>query len=73
MAGDINWTREHMWAQQGWQCPCCQRVYSPTTPMCYYCPTQVKVQDSTSQARARTLAEWNALANAHPSEKGDER
>lgn len=24
-------------AQQGWQCPVCHRVYSPTTPMCYYC------------------------------------
>lgn len=24
-------------AQQGWQCPICGRVYSPTTPMCYYC------------------------------------
>ena len=23
--------------QQGWQCPICKRVYSPTTPMCYYC------------------------------------
>ena len=24
-------------AQQGWQCPVCKRVYSPTTPMCWYC------------------------------------
>lgn len=24
-------------APQGWQCPICKRVYSPTTPMCYYC------------------------------------
>ena len=23
--------------QQGWQCPCCGRVYSPNTPMCLYC------------------------------------
>ena len=22
---------------QGWQCPCCKRVYSPTTVMCLYC------------------------------------
>lgn len=22
---------------QGWQCPICKRVYSPTTPMCWYC------------------------------------
>jgi len=24
-------------AQQGWQCPICRRVYAPNTPMCYYC------------------------------------
>ena len=24
-------------AQQGWQCPICKRVYSPFTPMCLYC------------------------------------
>ena len=23
--------------QQGWQCPICKRVYSPTTIMCLYC------------------------------------
>ena len=22
---------------QGWQCPICKRVYSPTTPFCYFC------------------------------------
>lgn len=24
-------------APQGWQCPLCKRIYSPTTPMCWYC------------------------------------
>lgn len=23
--------------QQGWQCPKCHRIYSPSTPMCFYC------------------------------------
>lgn len=23
--------------QQGWECPKCGRVYSPTTVMCFYC------------------------------------
>ena len=31
-----NWDRTGF-AQQGWQCPICKKVYSPTTPMCYYC------------------------------------
>lgn len=26
-----------MFAPQGWQCPVCHRVYSPSTPMCYFC------------------------------------
>lgn len=26
-----------IFAQQGWQCPICKRVYSPHTAMCYYC------------------------------------
>lgn len=26
-----------MYAPQGWQCPICHRVYSPSTFMCYYC------------------------------------
>ena len=27
-------------APQGWQCPVCRRVYSPSTTMCYYCGGQ---------------------------------
>ena len=28
------------WGQQGWTCPKCGRVYSPSTPMCFYCNNQ---------------------------------
>lgn len=31
--GINNWN----FIRQGWQCPCCGRVYSPDTPMCLYC------------------------------------
>lgn len=34
-------------AQQGWQCPVCGRVYSPFTPMCYYCRGEQKIETST--------------------------
>jgi hypothetical protein len=30
-------------AQQGWQCPICKRVYSPSTPWCYYCGGESKI------------------------------
>lgn len=29
-------------ANQGWQCPCCKRVYSPTMHMCLYCVPEEK-------------------------------
>ena len=28
------------WGPQGWRCPVCGRVYSPTIPMCFYCSNQ---------------------------------
>ena len=31
-----DWHRVEL-TPQGWQCPICKRVYSPTTLMCYYC------------------------------------
>ena len=35
--------------QQGWQCPICKRVYSPITPMCWYCGNNVtKTSNDTS-------------------------
>lgn len=30
-------------AQQGWQCPICKRVYSPMTFMCYYCGDNIDI------------------------------
>lgn len=29
--------------QQGWQCPICKTIYSPTTPMCFYCTSKNEV------------------------------
>ena len=42
-----------MFTSQGWQCPICKRVYSPTTPMCYYCGND-KTVASTSTAPEAT-------------------
>ena len=33
---------------QGWECPKCKRVYSPTTNMCQFCPTQTTTSTSIS-------------------------
>lgn len=37
-------------APQGWQCPICGRVYSPSTPMCYYCSRKTETITTTSTA-----------------------
>lgn len=29
--------QDNLFCNKGWQCPICGRVYSPTTPMCFYC------------------------------------
>ena len=32
---------------QGWECPKCKRVYSPTTSMCAHCPQKLVTTTST--------------------------
>ena len=32
---------------QGWECPKCKRVYSPTTSMCSHCPQHTQGYAST--------------------------
>lgn len=34
---EVTMMQEFSGCQQGWQCPICKRIYSPITPMCYYC------------------------------------
>jgi hypothetical protein len=35
--------------QQGWQCPICKTVYSPTTSMCFFCnPNSNKTTTTTA-------------------------
>ena len=36
----MNWDNIDLTAPQGWICPKCGRVYSPTTFMCFYCGGQ---------------------------------
>ena len=48
-----NWN-EIGFAPQGWQCPVCKRVYSPTTPMCYYCGNNVVTTTTTNIETPKT-------------------
>ena len=33
---------------QGWECPKCKRIYSPTTSMCFHCPSQTITSSGTT-------------------------
>lgn len=35
-------------APKGWQCPKCGRIYSPSTPMCWYCDGQTVTNSPTT-------------------------
>lgn len=35
-------------AQQGWQCPLCKRVYSPFTPCCFHCGAEGMTKTASS-------------------------
>ena len=47
--------------QQGWQCPLCKRIYSPLTPMCWYCGEEgaTKTYTTTSETRAMNMFDWD--------------
>ena len=61
---------------QGWQCPICKRVYSPTTPMCYYCGNvEVKTSNTftTTNATTNKYIDWlhhDSVTNAEEQEGG---
>ena len=42
---------------QGWQCPVCRRVYSPTTPMCWYCGNESTSTSNTFTFEGQTTLE----------------
>lgn len=51
-------------APQGWQCPICKRVYSPTYPWCIFCggetvtTTTTTTNPTTTTVGTSTQEEW---------------
>lgn len=49
----------YSWGPEGWRCPVCGRVYSPTTPMCFYCNNQqIRNAPSTTPSTIDDSAWW---------------
>lgn len=59
-------------AEQGWQCPVCKRVYSPTTPMCFYCGNDVPCTVSSVTANGGPIINWLDQGSTRKSEKPKE-
>lgn len=62
-------TNEFSTTPQGWVCPTCGRVYSPITPMCYYCGGEQKTITYTTSAENVEIAKMNSHAPIHPQEQ----
>lgn len=41
----------------GWECPKCYRVYSPQTPMCFYCPSKTTFASTTTTANIKPFTD----------------
>lgn len=41
--------QDNLFVNKGWQCPICGGVYSPTTPMCFYCGNKEIANQQTSK------------------------
>lgn len=57
--------------QQGWQCPICGRVYSPTTLMCISCPPKTTTAAGTAQTETQIYKKddagrvWTTIPKLH--------
>jgi len=48
------------YAEQGWQCPICKRVYAPSVPMCFYCGnTRITTTSNTKLEGSNSDTETN--------------
>lgn len=52
---------DQYWKPRGWICPVCGHVYSPSTPMCYYCSskdTTITATETQPQAPKEYITSW---------------
>ena len=45
-------------APQGWQCPICKRVYSPTYPWCIFCGNETVTTTTTTNVPVTRQLGW---------------
>lgn len=57
-------------APQGWQCPICKRVYSPSTSFCLFCGAESTI--TTSTGTGATIDINGGLTITYPLEGAEE-
>lgn len=57
------------YAQQGWQCPICKRVYSPFTPSCLSCGGESITFTSNSTGTPYTVPDWTTTLRTASTEE----
>jgi len=62
---------DYEFVPQGWQCPVCKKVFSPSTPMCPYCGNMHTFVTTTGMD-VNTTAEIFKLFNNMPEEKHEQ-
>jgi hypothetical protein len=55
---------------QGWECPKCKRVYSPTTMMCIACPNLTQGSTGSSTTYGTTTSEAKCIIFVADPESG---
>ena len=60
MIGDF----EKLPPQQGWQCPLCGRVYSPTTMMCFYCGNGTETASTTYKVNKTDYLHYDTVTKS---------
>lgn len=45
--------------QQGWQCPLCKRIYSPSTPCCFVCGEEGMTKTTTDIDTSKTPIKYS--------------
>jgi hypothetical protein len=58
---------------QGWECPKCKRVYSPTTSMCSHCPEHSQGYTSTGTTFSVGTSTTFIGHNFEPDKKGSSK
>lgn len=60
---------ENLFIPQGWRCPICKRVYSPTTSLCLYCGNEQYTTNVATLESQKSLKSFKIMRDLTPEEQ----